>query len=97
MKLDRYEQEIENNISEYQSASDKKRKEIKNIINKAKQKKSVSLRLNRQDLDMLKQKAEKEGIPYQTLIASVLHKYVTDQLVDEKSILKSVQLLKHNG
>ena len=29
-------------------------------------------------------KALEEGIPYQTLIASVLHKYVTGKLVDAK-------------
>ena len=40
-----------------------------------------------------KRKAEEEGVPYQTLIASVLHKYIRDRLVDEKDILKSLQLL----
>ncbi len=97
MKLDEYEQEIENNISEHKSVSDKKRDRINNIIKKAKQKKSVSLRVNTQDLDLLKRRAEQEGIPYQTLISSILHKYITDQLVDQKNILKSVQLLKYNS
>ncbi len=36
MKLDKYEQEIENNISEYKSVSDKKRDKINNIIKKGK-------------------------------------------------------------
>jgi predicted DNA binding CopG/RHH family protein len=29
------------------------------------------------DLEMLKQRAVEEGLPYQSLIASVLHKYVS--------------------
>jgi predicted DNA binding CopG/RHH family protein len=33
------------------------------------------------DLEGLKIKAMEEGVPYQTLMASVLHKYVTGKLV----------------
>ncbi|NBX03717.1 MAG: hypothetical protein EBR02_06630 [Alphaproteobacteria bacterium] len=40
----------------------------------------ISLRLSDNDLLMLKRRAASEGMPYQTLIASVLHKYVTGQL-----------------
>ena len=95
MKLDKFEQEIESNILGYKSVSEKKRKRIDTIIKKAKEKKSVNLRVNSFDLELLKRKAEQEGIPYQTLISSILHKFVTDQLVDQKNIVKSVQLLKY--
>ena len=37
--------------------------------------------------------AEQEGIPHQTLISSVLHRLVTDRLVDEDHIRKAVMLL----
>ena len=37
--------------------------------------------------------AEQEGIPHQTLISSVLHRLVTDRLVDEDHIRKAVKLL----
>ena len=67
---------------------------IENIIHKANEKRNISLRVNSQDLDQLKLRAQKEGIPYQTLISSVLHKFATDQLVDQKVIIKSLQLLK---
>lgn len=40
----------------------------------------VNIRLSSGDLQGLKVKAVQEGLPYQTLIASVLHKYVTGQL-----------------
>jgi predicted DNA binding CopG/RHH family protein len=36
----------------------------------------INIRLSSADLEMLKRRAAEEGIPYQTLIASVLHKYV---------------------
>jgi predicted DNA binding CopG/RHH family protein len=36
----------------------------------------ITIRLSTADLKRLKQKAAFEGIPYQTLIASILHKYV---------------------
>jgi predicted DNA binding CopG/RHH family protein len=35
----------------------------------------INIRLSSVDLQHLKQKAVYEGIPYQTLIASILHKY----------------------
>ncbi len=40
------------------------------------------------------EKAEQEGLPYQTLITTVLHKYITNQLVEKEEILKSIRLLK---
>ena len=41
----------------------------------------VSIRLTATDLAALKHKAQTEGIPYQTLIGSILLKYVTGQLI----------------
>ena len=37
----------------------------------------VNIRLSIADLDMLKRRAAEEGLPYQSLIASILHKYVS--------------------
>jgi predicted DNA binding CopG/RHH family protein len=37
----------------------------------------ISLRIPRTDLARLKSRAMQEGIPYQTLINSIIHKYVT--------------------
>ena len=37
----------------------------------------INIRLSSADLEMLKQRAVEEGLPYQSLIASVLHKYVS--------------------
>ncbi len=40
----------------------------------------VNIRITRQDLEAIKKRAVTEGIPYQTLIASVLHKYLSGRL-----------------
>ena len=42
----------------------------------------VNIRLSSADLGDIQVKALEEGVPYQTLIASVLHKYVTGRLAD---------------
>lgn len=41
----------------------------------------VNIRMAPMDLEGIKSKADREGMPYQTLISSVLHKYVTGQFV----------------
>ena len=40
----------------------------------------ITVRLSDSVIDKLKIKAMQEGMPYQTLLSSVLHKYVTGQL-----------------
>lgn len=42
----------------------------------------VNIRLSSIDLGDIQVKALEEGVPYQTLIASVLHKYVTGRLLE---------------
>ena len=93
-KLDIFEQKIENNIDSFVPINKNKKLLIENIINKANEKKSISLRLRTNDLEQLKLRADSEGLPYQTLLSSIVHKFVTDQLVDKKSILKSIEILK---
>lgn len=44
--------------------------------------KRVNIRLSSGDLGDIQARALEEGIPYQTLIASVLHKYVTGRLTE---------------
>lgn len=93
-KLDKYESEIEGNISQFAPVSNTKKASIESIIDKANEKKSISLRLKNNDLEQLKLRAETEGLPYQTLLSSIVHKFVTDQLVDKRSILRSLEILK---
>ena len=93
-KLNKNEKEIEDNISSYKKVDTAKRNLIETIINKANEKKSISLRLKNNDLEQLKRRADTEGLPYQTLLSSIVHKFVSDQLVDKRSILKSIEILK---
>jgi predicted DNA binding CopG/RHH family protein len=44
--------------------------------------KRVNIRLSSPDLMDIQVRALKEGMPYQTLIASVLHKYVTGHFTE---------------
>ncbi len=45
--------------------------------------KRINIRISERDLLALQKRAIREGIPYQTLVASVLHKYVSGILVEE--------------
>jgi predicted DNA binding CopG/RHH family protein len=47
----------------------------------------VNIRLSAADLMDIQARAYEEGVPYQTLIASVLHKYVSGRLQEKKSRL----------
>ena len=47
----------------------------------------VNIRLSSVDLNDIQVKALEEGMPYQTLIASVLHKYVSGRLVEKTKLM----------
>jgi len=50
--------------------------------NTLKKDRRVNIRMNERDLYSIQRKAIEEGIPYQTLISSLLHKYINGRLVD---------------
>ena len=43
----------------------------------------VNIRMSARDLDAIKMRAMTEGIPYQTLMASILHKYADGRLMEK--------------
>jgi predicted DNA binding CopG/RHH family protein len=47
----------------------------------------VNIRLSSPDLMDIQARALEEGVPYQTLIASILHKFVSGRLVEKPSRL----------
>ena len=49
----------------------------------------VNIRLSSIDLNDIQVKALEEGMPYQTLIASVLHKYVSGRLVEKARLISA--------
>lgn len=85
-KIDAYEQQI---LSAFESGK------LKSVATKAElaafkaaarataiKDRRVNIRLSSGDLSDIQVKALEEGVPYQTLIASVLHKYVTGHFTE---------------
>ena len=93
VKLDKEEQAIERSAGSYRPVSKKEREKIEGILDRIRKTRNVNIRLSESVLEQLKQRSREEGIPYQTLISSVLHKFVTNRLVDEAAIRKSLHLL----
>lgn len=85
MKLDKEEQELLNSIENkewtrvknFESESKKLQQAAVRTLRKDQR---ISIRLAKYDLDGLKMKAVDEGIPYQTIIASLIHKYITGRI-----------------
>ncbi len=86
VKLDKEEQEILDayEAGEFESVmTDERRKSIEQAaVATFKKDKRINIRLSGRDLSAIKRRALQEGIPYQTLVASILHKYVSGSLYD---------------
>ncbi len=50
----------------------------------------ISIRLDLKDLTLLREEADRMGIPYQTLIGSIIHRFVIGELIDKKEAKKIV-------
>ena len=57
---------------------------------KERRKQMVSMRLDPENIEGMKARAKVEGIPYQTLINSVLHKFLIGDLVSKDSLKTAV-------
>jgi len=93
-KLDAFERQIENEAAEFRPVSKEKLEKVESIIGRARKSRNINIRISESDLDRLKERSQAEGLPYQTLISSILHKYVSNRLVDEDAIRKSIALLR---
>jgi predicted DNA binding CopG/RHH family protein len=87
-KLDAYESELLAAFEKGQLKSVATKAELAKVRAAARatslKDKRVNIRLTSGDLQDIQTKALEEGLPYQTLIASVLHKYATGRLVEHK-------------
>jgi len=54
----------------------------------------INIRLAKETLERIRVEAVGFGIPYQTLIASILHRYAHDKFYDERHILKAFRIFK---
>ena len=90
LKLDKEEKEL---LDSYERGEWKSVKNLKEEIEKhrgyarqtLKKDKRVNIRMTERDLVRIQKKAVEEGLPYQTLISSVLHKYINGRLVEKVS------------
>ncbi len=93
-KLDKYEKDI---LKSYENDEwveiPNMKTEIKKHINYAnattRKDRRVNIRVSQKVLESIQRKALEEGIPYQTLISSLLHKYVNGKLIEKgKAIIR---------
>lgn len=63
-----------------------KRRPGKVRVDQSAAKVQVGLRIDGSDLALLKSEAERRGIPYQTLVGSILHQYLNDELIERKTV-----------
>ena len=86
-KLDRYEQELldsyENDEWIDVTDTDKIARYKEAAKNTFKKNKRVNIRISQLDLELLQERALIEGLPYQTLMASILHKYGTGRFAEK--------------
>ncbi len=87
MKLDAYEEEV---LEAYESGKllpVATKAELESMRDAARataiKDQRINIRLSAGDLRDIQAKALQEGMPYQTLIASVLHKYVTGRFAEK--------------
>ena len=57
------------------------REAARNTFNKNKR---VNLRVTERDFNLAHSRAREEGIPYQTLLSSVIHKYLSGRLTEKR-------------
>jgi len=85
LRLDKDELEILRDFErgEFESVKnfrEEKRKLEEAAHNSFQKDKRINIRISSRDLESIQKKAAKEGIPYQTLISSTLHRFVTGKL-----------------
>lgn len=86
VNLNKEEEEIlrDYEAGEFRSVltSEKKREFEQMAAETFKKDKRINIRISSRDLEALQRRALSEGIPYQTLVSSILHKYVSGSLYD---------------
>ena len=89
-KYDKNEKELVRSIDNDEwihvaNASDLKKKLKKAAKNTMRKDQRMNIRITKRDIDSLKARALEEGMAYQTLVSSILHKYISGKLIDRKS------------
>ena len=85
-KLSKEEKELLESVEsgDFESTlTEARRKELEVVAAKTfKKDKRINIRISNRDLIAVQARASEEGIPYQTLVSSIIHKYVSGSLRD---------------
>ena len=79
--LDRYERGDLRSAPGAEREVEVARQVARNTFNKTKR---VNLRMTERDFKLAHSRAREEGIPYQTLLSSVIHKYLAGRLTEKR-------------
>lgn len=74
IKLTKEEKAIEDNIEQFVHADKKEYEQIAQAIAARKKDAVLNIRVNSQDLANIKEKAQRLGVKYQTLISELIHR-----------------------
>lgn len=86
MEMDRYELELLEaveqrerleRVDDFEEELIEAKRAAKNFLNKSK---NINIRIPEYDMLMLKRKSAELNIPYQTILSSLIHQYVTGKL-----------------
>ena len=96
IKLDKQERDI---LDSFERGEWKSVKNLKKEIEKhrayarqtLKKDKRVNIRISSMVLDEIQTRAVEDGMPYQTLISSILHRFVTGRLIEKPRSKKSFE------
>jgi predicted DNA binding CopG/RHH family protein len=67
-----------------ENLSERKRVLAEYARNTLKKDKRLNIRISERDLVELQRKAVREGLPYQTYVSSIIHKFVNGTLIEAK-------------
>ena len=79
--LDRFERDELRSTSSAEREMELARRVARNSFNKTRR---VNLRVTERDFNLAHLRAREEGIPYQTLLSSVIHKYLSGRLIEKR-------------
>jgi predicted DNA binding CopG/RHH family protein len=90
MKLDKEEKDLLKSIESGKWSTVKNFEEYKKHLRETARRtllkdQRMNLRISSRDLNRLKAKALEEGMPYQTLVSSILHKYINGKLKEVRT------------
>jgi predicted DNA binding CopG/RHH family protein len=86
MKMDEYELELLeavektsafSRVENFEDELDEAKRAARNFLKKTK---NINIRIPEFDMLMLKRKSAELNIPYQTILSSLIHQYVTDKI-----------------